>query len=153
MESPAKPPVDANTVRFSVQATLSEVARAVERLEHELPRRLDEQERYQVAIALAEVLTNIVEHGYENRGGPAIAVTMNTTDRWLAVEVRDAGLPIPKHKLEQAGPETSFGFDPTDLAALPEGGMGLGIIKTAFEYVDYRSQGGTNRLRLGKRLR
>jgi serine/threonine-protein kinase RsbW len=140
-------------LRVSVQPTLAEVARSIEALQQELPRQLDEHERFTVAIALAEVLTNIVEHGYDNRGGPAIELALSSSERALVVEVRDAGRPIPRDLLDQAGKDTTFGFDPTDLGGLPEGGMGLGIIKTAFDHVEYRSKDGINRLRLGKRFR
>ena len=143
----------AASFRLSVQPTLQDVARATEALQAQLPARLDEHQRYTVAIAVAEVLTNIVEHGYENRGGPAIELAWSCTDRAVVIEVRDAGRPIPRERLDQAGADTTFGFDPTDIGGLPEGGMGLGIIKTAFDHVDYRSKAGINRLRLGKRLR
>ncbi len=43
-------------------------------------------------------------------------------------------------------------FDPTDLAALPEGGMGLALVKSAFHEVRYGSREGTNRLQLVRRL-
>jgi serine/threonine-protein kinase RsbW len=140
-------------LRVRVQPTLAAVARAVEGLQPLLPERLSEHERFNIAIALAEVMTNIVEHGYEGRGGPEIELAWASTDKAFVVEVRDAGRPIPRERLDQAGADTTFGFDPTDLGGLPEGGMGLGIIKTAFDHVDYQSSGGSNRLRLGKRLR
>ena len=139
--------------RMSVPPTLAEVARAVEALQAQLPQELHEHERFSVAIALAEVLTNIVEHGYEGNGGPAIEIAWSASTHGFVIEVRDAGRPIPADRLAQAGADTTFGFDPTDLGGLPEGGMGLGIIKTAFDHVAYRSQDGQNRLRLGKRFR
>lgn len=138
---------------MSVQPTLPEVARAVEAWQAQLPARLDEHQRFTIAVALAEVLTNIVEHGYDHRGGPPIELAWATSAGGFVVEVRDAGRPIPRERLDTAGPSTTFGFDPTDLGGLPEGGMGLGIIKTAFDHVAYRSEGGINRLRLGKRFR
>ena len=139
--------------QVTVPPTLADVARAIEALEAELPQQLHEHERFTVSIALAEVLTNIVEHGYDNRGGPAIELTWSASRSGLVIEVRDAGRPIPADRLAQAGPDTTFGFDPSDLGGLPEGGMGLGIIKTAFDHVAYRSKDGVNRLRLGKRFR
>lgn len=138
---------------MQVPPTLEEVARAVEALQAQLPQRLHEHERFNIAIALAEVLTNIVEHGYGGRGGPAIELAWSASASGFVIEVRDTGQPIPADRLAQAGPETTFGFDPTDVGGLPEGGMGLGIIKSAFDHVAYRSKDGVNRLRLGKRFR
>jgi serine/threonine-protein kinase RsbW len=139
--------------RITVPATLPEVARAVEAWQAQLPQALSEHDRFNVAVALAEVLTNIVEHGYGGRGGPAIELTWASSASGFVVEVRDAGRPIPSDRLESAGRDTTFGFDPTDLGGLPEDGMGLGLIKTAFDHVAYRSEAGINRLRLGKRFR
>ena len=138
---------------MQVPPTLEEVARAVEELQGRLPRRLHEHEQFSIAIALAEVLTNIVEHGYEGHGGPAIELAWSASRSGFVVEIRDAGHPIPADRLAHAGPDTTFGFDPTDVGGLPEGGMGLGIVKTAFDHVAYRSRDGVNRLRLGKRFR
>ena len=139
--------------RITVQPTLPDVARAMQEFERELPARLDEHQRFSVAIALTEALTNIVEHGFEGEGGAPIELAWATSTHGLVVEVRDAGRPIPMDRLRNAGPDTTFGFDPTDVGGLPEGGMGLGIIRTAFDHVAYRSAGGQNRLRLGKRYR
>ncbi|HEX7892164.1 MAG TPA: ATP-binding protein [Ramlibacter sp.] len=138
---------------MTVQPTLPDVARAVEAWQARLPERLSEHDRFNVAIALAEVLTNIVEHGYAGLGGPAIDVAWSASGSGFVVEVRDAGQPIPRDRLDTAGPSTTFGFDPTDIGGLPEGGMGLGIVKTAFDHVAYSSKAGVNRLRLGKRFR
>ena len=145
--------MSAATRRIAVQPTLPEVARAVEAWQAQLPARLDEHQRFTLAVALAEVLTNIVEHGYAHRAGAAIELAWAESEAGLVVEVRDTGEPIPGDLLAQAGPDTTFGFDPADLADLPERGMGLGIVKSAFDHVAYRSQGGVNRLRLGKRFR
>lgn len=136
-----------------MRPTLEDVARSVEVWEQQLPDRLDDHDRFNVAVALAEVLTNIVEHGYQGRGGPDIRLAWAVLPSGLVVEVCDAGLPIPRERLDGAGPSTSFDFDPTDLGGLPEGGMGLGIIKTSFDHVTYARRDGLNCLTLGKRFR
>jgi serine/threonine-protein kinase RsbW len=65
----------------------------------------------------------------------------------LEVDVWDYGNPIPDDQLEHAGSST-FDFEPTDTGALPEGGMGLALIKAAFDEVDYASDGRENWLHL-----
>lgn len=134
-------------VELVLAATYPDVARATELLRAQLPEWLDGERRDAVELALAEVLTNIVEHGYA--GGSTDAIHVHLLDRpgALEIDVWDRGRAIPDGRLEQAGPGT-FDFDPTDLAALPEGGMGLALIKQAFQEVSYRSRDGLNLLRL-----
>ena len=135
---------------FSLPATLEEVARATQRVRAALPAWLAEAERDAVEIAVAEALTNVVEHGYA--GGPG-EIHVKVADRpgALEVELFDRGRPIPGRVLEEAD-NTTFDFDPTDLAGLPEGGMGLPLIKAAFHEVRYRRRSGVNRLQLVRRM-
>ncbi len=138
--------------RLLVQPTLQDVALAVQALERLLPPRLRGAERHAVEAALAEVLTNIVEHGFGNGAGEPIEVCCEEAGKLLVIEVRDRGEPVPAATLGAAGPST-FGFDPTDLGALPESGLGLAIVKAAFDVVEYRTEGAVNCMRLEKRLR
>ena len=45
-----------------------------------------------------------------------------------------------------------FEFDPTDVANLPEGGMGLHLIHSVMDEVRYHSEGGRNALTMRRRL-
>ena len=137
--------------RLSVQPTLQDVARATEALAALLPARLAGAARDAVQVALAEVLTNIVQHGYRGLAPLPIEVAWQERGDTFAVDVRDAGHAIPAARLAAAGEDT-FAFDPDDIAALPENGLGLAILKMAFDVVDYRSDAGTNCMHLEKRL-
>lgn len=136
---------------FTLRATLADVARATQRVRAELPDWLDAAERDAVELALAEALTNIVEHGYGGDAVDEIRVRLAERAGALEVEVWDRGRPIPPGKLEQAD-DTTFQYDPQDLDGLPEGGLGLALIKAAFNEVRYRRKAGVNRLQLVKRL-
>lgn len=141
------PPV----AQLSVQATLQDVACAVQALRAILPARLAEAERNALEIALGEVLTNIVQHGFPGAVRAPIEVGWAEHPHAFVVEVRDTGCAIPRAKLEAAGP-ASFAFDAGNIAALPEGGFGLALVKAAFDVVDYRSEHGVNCMHLEKRL-
>jgi serine/threonine-protein kinase RsbW len=134
-------------VEFSLQATLAEVATATQHARRLLPARIDAAACDRIELALAEALTNIVEHGYGGDAAATVRVRMLDRPGALEVDIVDRGRPIPDGLLEQAD-DTTFDFDPTDLAALPEGGMGLALIKAAFHEVRYRSRAGVNRLQL-----
>jgi len=145
---------DPSRTEITIEPTLEAVARATADLVKALPPRVSQDDRYTMEIALAEALTNIVEHGYAGvtQPHPIMVTFFEWRDEVLVMELRDQGRPIPPGALDAAGPET-FAYDPTELDALPEGGMGLALIKLAFDRVDYRSRDGVNLLRLQKRLR
>ena len=134
-----------------VQPTLEDVARSTELLRTILPAQLGENGCYDVEIGVAEALTNVVLHGYAGLEAEPFKVRWSVSRRHLLLEIRDRGRPIPEDRLRSAGPDT-FGFDPTELDALPEGGLGLSLMLAAFDRVDYSSADGVNRLRLTKRI-
>lgn len=134
--------------RWQVAPTLADAARAIAQARALLPQRLPREQRELLEVALSEVLTNLVRHGQ----APApIELAWTEWPGLLEIEVRDRGRAIPPERLAAAG-EADFDFDPTDFGTLPEGGLGLAIIKTVFDSVDYASAGGANVLLLRKRL-
>lgn len=136
---------------LTVGPTLQDVHCIGEALAGWLPPVLQGPDRYAVEIALVEVLTNIVQHGFAQVAGAPIELSCEHAGGTLRIEVRDTGAPIPSGRLDGAGPGT-FDFDPADIAALPESGMGLAILKSAFDSVEYTSGAGGNCLRLEKRI-
>ena len=135
-----------------VPPTLTDVAQATQRVRGLLPDWLSDSERDAIELALAEALTNIVQHGFGGQGGQPVRLRVRDGAAALEIDVWDQGRPIPSARLAQADPSTTVQFDPTNLAALPEGGMGLALIKAAFHEVRYGSRNGVNRLHLVRRI-
>ena len=135
-----------------VQATLAQVAQATQQLRGLLPDWLGDAERDAIELAVAEALTNIVKHGYGQDSEHQVRLRVRERDSALEIDLWDGGQPIPAGRLDHADPSTTFLYDPTDLAALPEGGMGLALIKSAFHEVRYGSRAGVNRLHLVRRM-
>ncbi|HYF16842.1 MAG TPA: ATP-binding protein [Ramlibacter sp.] len=136
---------------LSLHATLAEVARATQRVRQLLPEWLEPADCDAIELGVAEALTNIVEHGYGGDTAETVRLRLLERPAGLEIEILDRGRPIPPGMLEQAD-DTTFLYDPSDLAALPEGGMGLALIKAAFHEVSYRRQAGINRLRLVRNI-
>lgn len=137
--------------QLRVALTLDEVGRLTTLLREGLPPSLTDEERDLMEVGLAEALTNIVKHGHRGDEGHAVDVTWRQDERYVDVVIVDDGRPIPPHRLEEPA-RSVFDFDETDLGGLPEGGMGLALVRAAFDKLDYRSEGGRNTLRLRKRL-
>ena len=137
---------------LAVATRLADVGPAMEQLRRLLPDWLEDDERNTIELALAEAITNIIEHGFGGDTDEKVHLRVLERPGALEIDLWDKGQPIPPGKLEEADADTTFAYDPTDLAALPEGGMGLALIKSAFNEVRYGSRGGVNRLRLVKRI-
>ena len=99
-----------------------------------------------IRIAVDEACTNVVKHAYEKEGEDHIGVIIKIDYQKLAIIVTDRGK----------------GFDPTSmelpqmeayLAELRVGGLGIYLIKTLMDEVDYDIQPGVrNEVRMVKYL-
>jgi serine/threonine-protein kinase RsbW len=137
---------------LELQAALAQVAPTTQRVRQLLPGWLDEPERDAIELALAEALTNIIEHGYGHDSTDPVRLRLLERSGALEIDIWDRGQPIPEGLIENTDVSTTFLFDPTDLDGLPEGGMGLALIKAAFHDVRYGTRDGVNRLRLVRRI-
>ncbi len=93
-------------------------------------------------IVLAEVLNNIVEHGYRGAPGP-VEMRVWADAAGLTFVVIDAGAPLPGGR-PPAGRLRRLPDDPT---TLPESGFGWHLIHSLTDALDYDTEVGRNRLR------
>jgi serine/threonine-protein kinase RsbW len=100
---------------------------------------------YHINLALEELLTNTISYGFDEGAGHAIEVRIRIEGDEVVIELADNARP----------------FDPTKAAA-PDldasiedrlvGGLGVYLVKTVMDEVQYRRDGGRNRVTLKKRL-
>jgi serine/threonine-protein kinase RsbW len=134
-----------------IEATLDEVARVCSELSALAVVRGGADWSAQIDLGLTEALTNVVRHGYgAARSGRISLVCFDSRDRWR-LTLGDQGAPIPEDRLQQSG-RSVFDFDPDDLQTLPEGGMGLALIRSCFDLMNYEACPGGNLMSLTKRL-
>lgn len=89
---------------------------------------------------VGEAFNNVVEHAYEGRDDGEVTITIRPDEGFLEVQMRDEG--------------RSFAFDDApepDLAALPESGMGVYIMRQLADEVTY-VPGPPNVLTMRKRM-
>lgn len=101
---------------------------------------LDEIDRYTVELVLAEVLNNIVEHGYAGLDPGLVSIRLCLDRLGLVCDLTDHGHPFPDGRPPAP---SRRGPDP---AALPEGGFGWSLIHQLTQGVSYRREDGCNRL-------
>jgi serine/threonine-protein kinase RsbW len=125
--------------RAEVAARLEDVSRVCAEVAALAAQRGDKAAAAQIDLGLSEALSNIARHGYAP-DAPDANVQLVWTEqpgRWC-LRLFDHGQPIPEAAL-QPGTADPFDFDPLALDALPEGGMGLALLRASFDQVDYRA--------------
>lgn len=139
-----------SSISLSIDSDLDKVsllARAVRSLCEDL---LSPQDLDAVELSLVEAINNVIEHGYHGEPGKDVQVAVGIHADQVVIDVIDHAPPMPPQVLENA--EDPFAFDAADLADVPEGGMGLALIRMNMDEVAYRSSASENRLRMVKRI-
>lgn len=113
----------------------------------------DSQDTFSIELSAAEAVANCIKHAYLGAPDSQITVRIFYEQDRLELEVCDHGICMPEQKQELL--RTGSGvldFDPSDLAAVPESGMGLELIRQGMDEAVYSSDGRGNCLRLVKFL-
>jgi serine/threonine-protein kinase RsbW len=115
---------------------------------------MDADQASSVDLCVIEAATNAIKHAYRGAPGRDVSVEIFFNPERLDVEVRDQGASMPQEQLRKLREGSHvLEFDPADLAGVPEGGMGIEIIRQAMDEASYSTNSGTNCLRLTKFLR
>jgi anti-sigma regulatory factor (Ser/Thr protein kinase) len=96
-------------------------------------------------LALEEHVTNVMTYAYEDAALHEIRICLEVDDQSLQLEVEDDGRPYDP--LSRPPVDTSL-----PLEQKPIGGLGIHLIRSVMDEVDYRREAGKNILRMRKRL-
>lgn len=120
-------------------AEVTSVLDAVEAFgeEHGVPAR----KIFQLNLVLDELITNIVSYGFEDGADSLIRLSIALADGGLDVELVDNGKAF--NPVEAPLRDVGTGLEERQV-----GGLGLKFIRTFMDRLDYRRDGGFNRLRL-----
>lgn len=109
---------------------------------HEVPSRT----LYAVNLALDEVVTNVVRHGFEDPSGQEILAEVTVQGEDLTTVVADPGRAF--NPLDVAPPDLH-----APLAERTLGGLGVHLVRSLMDSVEYRRDNGKNVLTMRKRVR
>lgn len=133
------------TLSMTCRNQVSEIARAAQAVEHfGAANGLPADVVFKVNLALDEVVTNVISHGYQDQNDHQIDITLTLDGGEVVVRVEDDGraynpLDAPRPDLE------------ADIDARPIGGLGVHIVRTLMDGLEYRREGGRNVLIMRKR--
>jgi anti-sigma regulatory factor (Ser/Thr protein kinase) len=106
---------------------------------------LSEAERFPFELALEEVFMNIVMHGSQGLTGVRAVVALEHVDQAFTLTVSDTGNPFDP--LAAPPPDTDAAMEDR-----PIGGLGIYLIRTMMDAVEYRHEDGHNVLVMHKRI-
>jgi anti-sigma regulatory factor (Ser/Thr protein kinase) len=109
---------------------------------HEVPGRT----LYAVNLALDEIVTNVVLHGFDDATDQQFEVRLAAQAGQVTAEVEDGGRAF--NPLDAPAPDLHA---PLEERAL--GGLGIHLVKNLMERVEYRRDGAKNVLTMRKRIR
>jgi len=101
---------------------------------------------FNATLAIEEAVMNVITHGFDGVAPPhRLALSLAVTPDRLRIELADNGRAFD--------PDTAAAPDLTSpLAEREPGGLGLHLIRTMMDRVEYRREAGENRLILEKSL-
>ncbi|SRR6266568_5320196 len=85
-----------------------------------------ERERMLIVLGVDEACTNIIRHAYKLRHDQPIALSMEGLRKCVRMRLRDYGAQVPVHQMRGR-----------DHNMIGPGGLGLRLMKNAFDRVDY----------------
>ena len=127
---------------MTLRNDISEVARVLDAIEafgeaHDLPAKAI----FQLNLALDELITNIVSYAFEGHAESRIELTVELRDGGLDAVLIDNGRPF--NPVEAELPDLGEGLDERRI-----GGLGLKLVRTYMDRLDYRRDGELNSLQL-----
>jgi len=133
-------------VTLALKNELSELAKLNHTLadfceRHSLP----EAVLFAMKLALEEIVTNAISHGFTDRREHRIIVRLSLEHSVLRAEVEDEGPAF--NPLEMALPDTRQPLEERSV-----GGLGIYLVRTLMDEVAYRRQNGSNLLVLEKKI-
>jgi serine/threonine-protein kinase RsbW len=101
-----------------------------------------EKEQMLMVLGVDEACTNIIRHAYQLRDDQPIALSMEGLRKCVRMRLRDYGAQVPAHRMRSA-----------DRNIIRPGGLGLRLMKNAFDRIDYILKPRGTELVLTKNLR
>jgi serine/threonine-protein kinase RsbW len=98
-----------------------------------------------IHLVLDEVVANIINHGYDDHAEHQIRVTLALDESVLGIRVEDDGRPFDP--LAAPPPDLDL-----PLEERPVGGLGIHIVRSVMDAVEYQRDGGRNVLTMRKTI-
>lgn len=144
-EPPGLSPSD-GVLEMTVVNRLQELKRIGDRVEQfGRERRLSEDETSHVHLVLDELVSNIIKYGHDDEREHEIRVFVSVDRDWLTISIEDDGRAF--NPLEAPAPDLDLPIE-----RRPIGGLGLFLVKSIMDTLEYRREREHNIVTLRKRI-
>lgn len=127
-------------LELSLANDIQEVARVIDALEEfGAASAIPADRTLRFGLALDELITNVISYGLAGRGDAVITLAVDLRDGVLHAELADNGPAFDPLAADTAAPSG-------DIETRAVGGLGLVLVKTIMDRLDYRRVDGFNRL-------
>ena len=134
-----------HALSFTCPNRLAEIGTAAERIEvFGAAHGLSPEVVFKLSLALEEVVANIIAHAYDDEDEHQIAIRVALDGDGVSVRVEDDGRAF--NPLDAPRPDLGLG-----LAERPIGGLGVHIVRSVMDALEYRREDGRNILIMRKR--
>jgi serine/threonine-protein kinase RsbW len=124
---PAPAPGEPHVTRFAMTSEADQLVRMRSWLWTQLVgHALHLQECSAFLVAVGEICNNVIKHAYAGQPGRPISIALSAFADRLIVDVEDEGAPYDPR-----------GYQPPDLDAVPERGMGLFLVRRSVDEVEF----------------
>ncbi len=100
---------------------------------------------FDLHLVLDELLTNVIKYGYDDKGDHHIVVRLSSNPGEVVLQIEDDGQPF--NPMTRNAPDTSQALEQK-----PIGGLGIHLVKTLMDTVEYTRENEKNILVLKKKL-
>jgi anti-sigma regulatory factor (Ser/Thr protein kinase) len=100
---------------------------------------------FQLTLVFDELLTNVISYGFPDGGQHKIAASVEISGTELVATLTDDGVAFDP--LAKAAPDTTLSVEDRAI-----GGLGVHLVRTLMDKVDYRREAGQNRLVMTKTI-
>ena len=135
-----------DSVKFAMKNSYPELSRLIHEVNECLQSRdLSDRTLYIVNLALEEMLTNILKHGYDDEKTHFITVRLHVSGSEIGIELEDDGCEF--NPLAMPAPDVG-----TPLEDSEPGGLGILLVRRMTDSLEYTREDGKNLLRIKVRL-
>jgi len=106
---------------------------------------VSKRQTFEINLALDELFTNIISHGFEDNEEHDVNVTCQKKDGVLKITIEDDGIPF--NPIAAPHPNLKCAFKDREV-----GGLGIHLIRSYMDHIEYSRRGGKNILVLTKMI-